>query len=97
MAAIDFREFTNSHDIKRFTPLEPIGITLAPKRRMAMATNKQSPRTFIPQNGDKRLGIERRRFSYHAHIPERRSGQDRRIEEESRELAAGNYNETALG
>ncbi len=29
-------------------------------------------------NGDKRSGIERRRFSYHAHIPERRSGLDRR-------------------
>jgi len=31
-------------------------------------------------NGGKRLGMERRQFSYKLHIPERRSGQDRRSE-----------------
>lgn len=62
-----------------------------------MGTNKQRVLTFIPQNGDKRSGIERRRFSYHAHIPERRSGQDRRSEGERRELAAESYNEIAPG
>jgi hypothetical protein len=49
--------------------------------------------TSIPRNGDKRSGIERRRFSYHAHIPERRSGQDRRSEAERRELPAESYHE----
>lgn len=29
-------------------------------------------------NGGRRLGLERRRFSYTAYIPERRSGEDRR-------------------
>jgi hypothetical protein len=29
-------------------------------------------------NGGRRSGIERRRFSYAEHIPERRTGQDRR-------------------
>jgi len=29
-------------------------------------------------NGGRRLGILRRRFSYLVHIPERRSGEDRR-------------------
>jgi hypothetical protein len=30
-------------------------------------------------DGDRRLGIDRRRFSYNAHIPERRSGAERRF------------------
>ena len=29
-------------------------------------------------NGGRRLGIERRQFSYNGHIPERRSDKDRR-------------------
>lgn len=62
-----------------------------------MGTDKQGVLTFLNQNGDKRSGIGRRRFSYHVHIPERRSGQDRRSEGESRELAAGSYNEIATG
>lgn len=33
---------------------------------------------FIKDNGDKRLGLDRRQYSYDKHIPERRSGQDRR-------------------
>lgn len=32
----------------------------------------------FPDNGGRRTGIERRHFSYSAHIPERRSGEDRR-------------------
>ena len=31
-----------------------------------------------PDNGERRLGIERRQFSYDFHIPERRSGKERR-------------------
>lgn len=34
--------------------------------------------SFIKDKGDKRLGLDRRQFSYDKHIPERRSGQDRR-------------------
>ena len=33
---------------------------------------------FIKDNGGRRLGIDRRQFSYNLHIPERRSGKDRR-------------------
>jgi hypothetical protein len=32
----------------------------------------------LPDKGDRRSGIERRRFQYTSHIPERRSGHDRR-------------------
>jgi hypothetical protein len=34
----------------------------------------------LPDNGDRRLDIDRRQFSYDFHIPERRSGKDRRSE-----------------
>jgi len=33
---------------------------------------------FIKNNADRRSGIERRIFSYTLHIPERRSGKERR-------------------
>jgi hypothetical protein len=33
---------------------------------------------ILPDNGGRRSGIERREFSYDQHIPERRSGKDRR-------------------
>jgi hypothetical protein len=33
---------------------------------------------MLPNNGERRLGIERRQFSYDFHIPERRSGNERR-------------------
>jgi hypothetical protein len=32
----------------------------------------------LPDNGGRRSGIDRRQFSYTAHIPERRSGKERR-------------------
>jgi len=32
----------------------------------------------LPDNGGRRSGIERREFSYYAHIPERRFGKERR-------------------
>ena len=32
----------------------------------------------ITNNGNRRLGIDRREFSYTAYLPERRSGKDRR-------------------
>jgi hypothetical protein len=38
----------------------------------------------LPDNGGRRSGIERRRLSYSAHIPERRSGLDRRCGEDRR-------------
>ena len=34
--------------------------------------------SFIKDNGDKRLGLDRRQYSYDKHIPERRSNQERR-------------------
>ena len=33
---------------------------------------------ILPDNGERRSGIERRQFSYDYHIPERRSGNERR-------------------
>ena len=39
---------------------------------------KEMNKNFLRDNGDARLGFERRQFSYDKHIPERRSGQDRR-------------------
>jgi hypothetical protein len=35
-------------------------------------------KNFLRDNGDSRSGFERRQFSYDKHIPERRSGDDRR-------------------
>ena len=35
-------------------------------------------------NGGRRFGFERRQFSYYLHIPERRSGRDRRIGKDRR-------------
>ena len=35
-------------------------------------------KNIIDDNGGRRSGIERRQFSYNTHIPERRSGKDRR-------------------
>jgi hypothetical protein len=32
----------------------------------------------IKERGDRRLGMDRRQFLYNGHIPERRSGRDRR-------------------
>ena len=34
--------------------------------------------SLLVDNGGRRSGIERREFSYDSHIPERRSGKDRR-------------------
>ena len=34
-------------------------------------------REFLSENDDLRLGMERRKFSYTIHVPERRSGQNR--------------------
>ena len=46
------------------------------KKRKNMGTDI-SP-FFLSDRGGRRLGIERRRFSYTLHIPERRSGRERR-------------------
>jgi len=35
-------------------------------------------KNVLPYNGGRRSGIDRRRFSYTEHIPERRSGKERR-------------------
>jgi hypothetical protein len=33
---------------------------------------------FIKDNGGRRLGVDRRQFSYNSHIPERKSGKELR-------------------
>lgn len=38
----------------------------------------------VEDNGGRRLGIDRRRFSYDSHIPERRSGSERRNKRDRR-------------
>lgn len=38
----------------------------------------------LDDNGGRRLGIDRRRFSYASHIPERRLGRERRSSEDRR-------------
>ncbi|MGD8226937.1 MAG: hypothetical protein PVH82_05245 [Desulfobacteraceae bacterium] len=45
------------------------------------ATDAKGSRGSAPAEGDgeRRLGIDRRRFSYNVHIPERRSGAERRF------------------
>ena len=54
-----------------------------------MRTHKKT----IPKSGsgnrESRSGIERRRFSYAAHIPERRSGMDRRNAELTPNITEG--------
>jgi hypothetical protein len=35
-------------------------------------------KNVLPDNGGRRSGIDRRQFSYTAHIPEHRSGKERR-------------------
>lgn len=47
------------------------------KRGVEKAKVEVSP-FFLSDRGGRRLGIDRRRFSYAHHIPERRSGTDRR-------------------
>jgi hypothetical protein len=46
------------------------------------------PKVFfsLPDNGGRRSGIDRRKFSYSAHIPERRHGLDRRSGRDRRDL-----------
>ena len=42
----------------------------------------------LPDNGGRRTGIERRRFQYTSHIPERRSAHDRRSGSDRRSAMA---------
>jgi hypothetical protein len=43
-----------------------------------MTGNHKELLPHLPDNGGRRSGIERRRFQYTSHIPERRCGNDRR-------------------
>ena len=54
-----------------------------PKRESSDASGSRVPAS-LELEGDRRLGIDRRRFSYNAHIPERRSGAERRFIVENR-------------
>jgi len=58
---------------------------------------RKEHKAFTPSdNGGRRSGIERRRFSYSAHIPERRKGIDRRCGEDRRCGKSVNGDERAL-
>jgi hypothetical protein len=48
-----------------------------------VAMSKKPEPTILPEddNGGRRCGLERRKFSYTQHVPERRSGCDRRASE----------------
>jgi DNA-binding XRE family transcriptional regulator len=48
------------------------------KLRSIIADENEVMASFIRDNGGVRLGLDRRQFSYDKHIPERRSGKDRR-------------------
>jgi hypothetical protein len=61
-----------------------------------MRTSKQRAQILIPRTGNSRLGVERRRFSYDAHIPERRSGQDRRSAGVRPEITSESYSQIGL-
>jgi hypothetical protein len=59
------------------------------KRRLEKAKVEVSP-SFLSDRGERRLGIDRRRFTYTLHIPERRiSGQRRKIRDRRGELNHG--------
>ena len=58
-------------------------VQTASAERFFTVRNEHEPFT-LRDNGGRRSGIERRRFSYFAHIPERRSGIDRRCGEDRR-------------
>ena len=62
-----------------------------------MRTDRRRVKTSVLRNGDKRLGIERRRLSYDVHIPERRSGLDRRNSGVRQTIAEESYSQIALG
>jgi len=53
---------------------EPENTTMQLMRETEMET-----RVPLKDHGGRRSGIERRQFSYSIHIPERRSGKDRRV------------------
>jgi hypothetical protein len=56
------------------------------KRRVEKGKVEVSP-SFLSDRGGRRLGIDRRRFTYTLHIPERRiSGERRRIKDRRSEL-----------
>lgn len=49
------------------------------------AANATSPKkTMLNDNGGRRLGGDRRIYTYNGHIPERRSGEDRRSDPDRR-------------
>ena len=59
---------------------ERIADPVAPRSPSSIPERAQVVRTLVQV----RSGIERRRFSYAAHLPERRSGTDRRVSDDRR-------------
>lgn len=64
-------------DQTEFTARSGFNEELVPQRSITMSSGREKIE-YVSESGDTRSGIERRRFSYDAHIPERRSGKDRR-------------------
>ena len=71
----------------------PVGVVFmaeesdnAPSHNMSISIdlNEYLERFRLKENGGRRLGIDRRRYSYTLYIPERRSGQDRRVGKDRR-------------
>ena len=53
---------------------------------MTSNTDTSEMKCILSENGGRRIGIERRQFFYNEHVPERRSGEDRRIGLDRRKL-----------
>lgn len=53
---------------------------------MTSSTDVSNMKNILSDNGGRRFRIERRQFSYNGHIPERRSGEDRRSGLDRRKL-----------
>jgi hypothetical protein len=51
--------------------------------------DKEAKKSLNDDAGERRLGVDRRRFSYTYHIPERRTGHDRRDDDDGEQSTAG--------
>ena len=66
-----------------------VGKEISEKQTMGRNSNMVALQS---ENGDRRLGLERRYFSYDAHIPERRSGAIRRSRVDRRDGLSASTN-----
>jgi hypothetical protein len=68
------------HEYRDFSEMELRGILRAEAMKTKGTDMRLRKEVFWPlaDQGGRRSGVERRQFSYNSHLPERRSGQDRR-------------------